>query len=84
MVCVEHETLRREWIAARAAYQLALADLQVSSGADEFREALHRANQAFADLHEAERGLHAHLKWHGCSRIPALGPVPYALGRIAP
>jgi len=83
MVCVEHETLRREWIAARASYQLALADLQVSSGVDEFREALRHANEAFADLHDAEDGLHAHLKWHGCSRIPTLRPVPYTLGRIA-
>jgi hypothetical protein len=83
MLCSEHETLRRELIAARAAYQLALADLQVSSGVDEFRQALHRANEAFGDLHEAERCLHAHLKWHGCSRIPTLRPVPYILGRIA-
>jgi len=69
MVCVEHESLRQEWIAARADYQLALADLQVSAGVDEFRDALKRANETFADFHLAERALHAHLKSHGCSRI---------------
>jgi hypothetical protein len=83
MVCVEHETLRREWIAARAAYQLALADLQVSSGVDEFRETLKRANEAFADFYEAERGLDAHLKWHDCARVSALRPVPRAVGRAS-
>jgi hypothetical protein len=82
-MCVEHETLRREWSAARAAYQLALADLQVSSGVDEFREALHRANEAFAHLNQAERGFNAHLNWHGCSRIPALRPVRHAVGPAA-
>ena len=75
MVCVEHESLRREWIAARADYQLALAELQVSTGVDEFRDALKRANQTFAELHDAERALQAHLKWHGCSRIPVFHAV---------
>jgi hypothetical protein len=83
MVCIEHETLRRNWIGARAAYQLALADLQVSSGVDEFREALHRANEAFTDFHDAERGLTAHLKWHGCSRIPVLQTVSRTAHRVA-
>ena len=82
-MCVEHQTLRREWIGARAAYQLALADLQVSSGVDEFRGALHRCNQAFAALYEAERALNVHLKWHGCLRVPTLRPVADAIGRIA-
>jgi hypothetical protein len=75
MVCVEHESLRKEWIAARADYQLALADLQVSSGVDEFRGALKRANEAFAGFHEAERALNAHAKLHGCARIPMFQPV---------
>lgn len=77
-MCVEHESLRREWIGARADYQLALADLQISSAADDFREALKRANQAFAELHQAERALHAHLKWHACSRTPVLQPISSA------
>ena len=68
-MCVEHESLRREWIATRADYQLTLADLQVSSGVEEFREALKRANEAFSDFNRAERALTAHLKSHGCSRI---------------
>jgi hypothetical protein len=82
-MCVEHETLRREWIAARAAYQLALADLQVSSGVEEFREALKRANETFADLNQAECGLNAHLNWHGCVRSPALPPVHRLAGMVA-
>jgi hypothetical protein len=76
-MCVEHESLRREWIAARADYQLALADLQVSSG-DDFREALQRANETFAEFHQAERELTAHLKSHGCSRIPVFQLVSSA------
>ena len=75
MVCVEHESLRREWIAARADYQLALADLQVSAGVDEFHDALKRANETFADFYHAERVLHAHLKSHRCSRIPVFHAV---------
>jgi hypothetical protein len=67
-VCVEHGSLRREWIAKRADYQVALADLQVSSGVDEFREALKHANETYADCCRAERALTAHLKSHGCSR----------------
>jgi hypothetical protein len=79
MACAEHECLRREWIAARAEYQLALADLQFSSGADDFRDALKRANESFAGFHQAERAFHAHVKSHGCSRSPVLQPVSSAV-----
>lgn len=75
MICFEHETLRRRWVAARANYQMALADLQTSSGVDEFRDALKRANEAFADSCQAEVALNAHLEGHGCSRIPVFRPV---------
>jgi hypothetical protein len=69
MLCAKHESLRRVWISARADYQLALADLQDKSRADEFRNALRRANEAFAEFNNAETALTRHLERHGCAFI---------------
>ncbi len=82
-MCVEHEILRREWIAARASYQLALADLQVTSGVDEFREALKRANETFALLHRSESALNGHLEWHGCVRFPEKSRLSRVAGKVS-
>jgi hypothetical protein len=75
MFCGKHDTLRREWVAARADYQLALADLQKKSQADEFRNALKRANQMFAEFSEAEAALNRHLEAHGCASVQVASPA---------
>jgi hypothetical protein len=72
MDCAKHDNLRREWLAARAGYQIALANLQNSSQSDDFRSALQHANEAFAEFNEAEAALDRHLRTHGCTRIPAM------------
>lgn len=75
MVCPKHDALRQEWIAARADYQLSLADLQITADAKDFREALQRANRAFSEYHIAESALNEHVRAHHCSSIPAFPPV---------
>jgi hypothetical protein len=72
MDCTKHDNLRREWLAARASYQIALANMQNSSPASDFRGALQHANEAFAEFNEAEAALDRHLRTHGCARIPAM------------
>ena len=75
MICAEHEALRQRWMASRADYQLALADLRVTSGVDDFKGALRRANAAFAQYEAAETALNDHVRVHACVRIHVFGWV---------
>ncbi len=83
MICGEYDNLRQNWIAARAAYQLALAELQTAANVEEFREALQRANKAFSEYYLVETGLNEHLRAHGCSRVPAFPPLTHSISGAA-